>query len=103
MKKLLLLFLLSFPVLVFSQQFIIMNCNVSDNYRGYAKRNGDTLKYKALDPIPVKVPKNKCVLPKIVLNDNDFKEAFPNLDALPQENANEIEFYQYDSDGNVIK
>jgi len=75
------------------RKFIIINANQAENYTGHAKRNGEECWWKAIRPIPVQYPYNKCVLPAEVLDDEDFKEAFPALDALPQLNANEVIFY----------
>lgn len=83
-------------------QFILIPNNQVDNFKGYAKRDGEELLWKAINPIEVASPPNKSVLPADVLLDEDIKEAFPALDALPQENENEIEFYEYDEEGNII-
>ena len=81
-------------------QFIIIADNQVENFTGKAMRNGIELQWKTIKPISVKSPQNKLVLPAHILDDDDIKEAFPALDALPQENENEIEFWQWDEDGN---
>lgn len=81
-------------------QYIIIANNQASNFTGKAKRNGEELHWKAIRPIEVKSPVNKSVLPAEILEDKDIVEAFPALDALPQENDNEIEFWQWDEDGN---
>jgi len=83
-------------------QFILVPDGQVENFKGNAKRDGETLLWKAINPISVKTPPNRSVLPVRVLDDEDIKEAFPALDALPQENESEIEFWEYDEEGNVI-
>ena len=77
-------------------QFILIPNNQVKNFTGNAKRSGELLQWKAIQPIPVISPQNRSVLPARVLDDEDIKEAYPALDALPQENENDIEFYEYD-------
>ena len=77
-------------------QFILIPDNLVENFTGKAKRNGEILQWKAIQPVEIISPKNRSVLPARVLDDEDIKEAFPALDALPQENENEIEFYSDD-------
>lgn len=83
-------------------QFLLVPDGQAANYRGNAKRDGDDLLWKAINPISVKTPTNFSVLPVDILNDADIMEAFPALDSLPQENDTEIEFWEWDEDGNPI-
>lgn len=78
-------------------QFILVPNNQAENFTGNAKRSGELLQWKAIRPIPVISPPNKSILPARVLEDEDIKEAYPTLDALPQENENEIEFNAADA------
>lgn len=73
-------------------QFILVPNGQVQNFTGKAKRDGVELPWKAIRPIPILSPPNRSILPVRVLDDEDIKEAFPSLDALPQENENEIEF-----------
>ena len=77
-------------------QYILVPNGQVQNFTGKAKRNGVELQWKAIRPIPVLSPPNKSILPVVILDDPDIIEAFPALDALPQENENEIEFMVYE-------
>lgn len=82
--------------------YIIVNNNQIANFTGKAKRQGIEIDWNTIKPVPIYSPKNKSGLNAVVLEDEDIKEAFPALDALPQENETEIEFFEYDIDGNII-
>ncbi len=82
-------------------QFILVPDGQVANFKGNAKRGGETLLWKAINPISVKSPVNRSVLPVDILDDEDIIEAFPALDALPQENETEIVFWEWDEDGNI--
>lgn len=81
-------------------QYILVPNGQVESFKGHAMRNGEELPWKAINPVSVKSPPNTSILPVSVLDDEDVIEAFPSLDALPQENDNEIEFWQWDEDGN---
>ena len=84
------------------ETFILIPGGIASNFKGKAKRDGIELPWKAIDPVPVKIPANKFVLPLAVLQDPDIMAAFPPLKALPLINKTDIVFIKYDEDLNEI-
>ena len=83
------------------EKFIIIPDGLANNFKGKAKRNGEELHWKAIEPISVKSPANRSILPVGVLDDPDIMEAFPPLSALPQADKSEIVFWQWDAETNT--
>jgi len=79
-------------------EFISIPDGLVDNFRGHAKRDGVELPWKAMQPISVKVPNNRSVVPIEVLEDPDLMEAFPPLSAMPVIDESVIEFWQWDEE-----
>lgn len=79
-------------------EFISIPDGLVNNFKGHAKRDGADLQWKAINPISVKVPANRSVLPVEVLDDPDIMEAFPPLDNLPVIDESVIEFWQWDEE-----
>ena len=79
-------------------EFISIPDGLADNFKGKAKRHGVELNWKAIEPISVKTPANRSVLPVEVLEDVDIMEAFPPLSALPVIDESVIEFWQWDEE-----
>ena len=84
------------------ETFILIPGGIANNFKGKAKRDGIELPWKAIEPIPVKSPANKYILPSEVLQDPDIMSAFPPLKALPLINKTDIVFFEYDEDLNEI-
>ena len=82
--------------------YLIISGDQVANLKGYGERDGEPILWKAIDPISVYRPPEKFVLPAEAKDDQDFIEAFPQLDALPIENENEILFWDWDENGNPI-
>jgi hypothetical protein len=78
--------------------FISIPDGLVNNFKGKAKRHGEELNWKAIEPISVKTPNNRSVLPVEVLADQDIMEAFPPLSALPVIDESEIVFWQWDEE-----
>jgi len=84
------------------EKFIILQENQINSFKGKAKRNGQELDWKAIEPVSIKSPANHSILPATLLNDPDIVEAFPQLSSLLQLDKSEIVFWEYDEEGNRI-
>ncbi|MBW1801472.1 MAG: hypothetical protein JRJ85_12185 [Deltaproteobacteria bacterium] len=84
------------------KKFIVIQDNQVNSFKGKAKRNGKNLNWKEINPISIKTPVNKSILPISILDDPDIIEAFPQLSSLPQVDKKEIELWQWDEEGERI-
>jgi hypothetical protein len=82
-------------------EFILVPDGLVNNFKGKAKRNGEELQWKAIEPISVRLPQNRSILPAEVLDDPDIMEAFPPLSGLPQVDESEVTPWQWDEETNT--
>lgn len=74
------------------ERYIIIPKGIAQQFTGKAKRNGKDLNWKTIKPVEILSPKNSSILNVDVIQDSDIRNAFRQLEHLPQLDESEIEF-----------